>query len=1055
MFLNCLRNCILIIAGLLAPAVAMGAVDITKPALVSVAFAPGSVDVSATEQSIGITVAVADNGPGVQDIYCNLRSPTGRQNLGLYMGPGQLVSGTPIDGVFNTSQTLGVCAESGTWTLSSITVQDQCGNTTVYGPKAGATTLAYPPGMPTALVVTNTNAAQPLPGVTGFSYTPGAVAICATNTVTVTITGTNIASGNFTFVSPSGDNTAGGSFTSADETVPGTFTTSFTMGVCSEKGTWTLQSISVSNGDDSTGLSCGENVTYVRSHFPAGITQTTLPVSNPGYSVSTPELEAVWLESSTVDVSNGPITANVYVRAQDDTSGIAYGSGIYENAAGDMLELEFSNPEPGVIFSGDFQGTINIGACAAPGLYTLRTFTVNSVCGGETVYGPGKSAFPKGVLPSGFTVVDGAAAEGSLDVTIAPEDAIYNGAEWYLDDDGSQLYSSGEVVFGIAAGSHTIDFIPVYQGLYTPPAELQVNVNAGQTTYATGTYTPNFSTDAIQVNLVPAIIGGQWCVDFGPLQPSGATVTGLTDGSHTITFTDVNGFVAAQTQIVTTGGGQTLVTTGTYSQNPGIGALRVTLEPPGAANEGCTWSIDGGSQLTSGAIVKGLTAGPHTINFNAPNGSDNGVAPTETAYAIAGGTSAVTGTFPAISGSGSLMVTVTPGALSPYTRWYLTGGTEQKIGATLKGLPEGTYTVNFTTFGGFYTPPPQTVNVEPDETLAVSGTYIQAPPYVGQAERYAGLASSGTAYFTMVMNATGNFTGKLLTAPSGTYVLSGSLNATGSFQGMSLGSNPVEYSLQVTGTSAAASLATMTVGSNIIVGYPAAFVPTARGGVGKDTMLLSVTAPSIGVPQGVGYANATFAEGGTVNVAGNLGDGTAFSASSFLVDVSDVLEIFLFDPSIYGGQGVLSGNMVFSRSGTPFTGNLQWEKPPTTGSYYAGGFQTNLAVAGDYYRITKAAAFSSTLTFSGGVLPEPVVQPFDFAANGTVTVGTTTFRQISISINAATGAVTGYFRPAPYGAPVIPFSALILKDPHDPRAAGYFVGPVLSGTGLAGSVTLP
>jgi len=671
---------------------------------------------------------------------------------------------------------------------------------------------------------------------------------------------------------------------------------------------------------------------------------------------------------------------------------------------------------------------------------------------------PASNAFaPGGVAgsasPQSMDLPD---TEGSVEVTLEPYAALYYGGEWYLDGDGSQIYSSGQTVTGIAPGPHTVDFAGVYEGLYTPPAPVPVDVVAGQTVSVTGTYVQTSPSDGIQVNIIPDGIGGQWRIDSGGTWPGGVAAIGLADGSYTISFTPVNGFITPPSQIVTTGSDMTTITSGTYSQIPGIGSLTVNVVPQGADNEACTWSINGGVQRRGGTTLSGLPAAPYTVKFTAPSGSNYSAPPDQTVYVIASGNTTASGMFTAVSGAGSLKVTLSPRGVAAAGNWYLTGGPNKKSGVTLTGLPFGPYTVNFTPVGGYYTPQSQNITIEPDETLAVSGVYVEAPHFVGTAQSFSGLADSGSTYLTLTMNAVGRFTGKVLTAAPSTYTVSGSLNADGVFEGNTPGAHPVSYSLLVTGTSASSYIATFTIGTDTFSAYPAVYASGARVGSGKYTLLLNGTDPSADIPQGVGYANLSFKAGGYGSASGRLGDGTPFLASGLLVNVSGTDELFLFDPSIYGGKGLLSGGLVFSTDGTQFLANMLWIKPPGRGPYYAAGFQTALNVAGDFYNITAPASFSSTLTFSGGGLPAPVVQPFSYAANGVVTVANPAFPQIGFSINAYTGVIAGAFRPVIDGVTrYIPFSAMLLKDPLNPRAGGYFIGPVLSGTGVAGGVTLP
>ena len=69
-----------------------------------------------------------------------------------------------------------------------------------------------------------------------------------------------------------------------------------------------------------------------------------------------------------------------------------------------------------------------------------------------------------------------------------PITAIGNGALWQVD--GGLPQSSGAIVSGLAAGNHTVGFLPASG--WTTPANQTVNVSQNQTNTTTGTYTlPN------------------------------------------------------------------------------------------------------------------------------------------------------------------------------------------------------------------------------------------------------------------------------------------------------------------------------------------------------------------------------------------------------------------------------------------------------------------------------------------------------------------------------------------------------------------------------------
>jgi hypothetical protein len=284
------------------------------------------------------------------------------------------------------------------------------------------------------------------------------------------------------------------------------------------------------------------------------------------------------------------------------------------------------------------------------------------------------------------------------------------------------------------------------------------------------------------------------------------------------------------------------------------------------------------------------------------------------------------------------------------------------------------------------------------------------------------------------------------------YSISGSLNSAGDFSG-TYGKPPRPYIVEVTGSTPGTYILTGSADGVMLTAYPAAY---AKGQtvaeLGKYTALLTGTDTSLNVPQGIGYATVTVAKTGAGSVTGKLGDGTSFSASNVLVAGTNGNELFIYDPNIYGKKGLVSGYLQF---GNPpngaFLGMLLWEKSPHKGTYYADGFDTTLSVAGDLYDKTAPIPFTSgTLTLTGGGLLTTGTASFTVTPSGDVTIASPNKLKIKVS----TGAVSGSFLPDGATKPVS-FSGLWLQDPNDPRAGGYFLSPVVSGTGLSGSVTLP
>ena len=67
-------------------------------------------------------------------------------------------------------------------------------------------------------------------------------------------------------------------------------------------------------------------------------------------------------------------------------------------------------------------------------------------------------------------------------------------------------------------------------------------------------------------------------------------------------------------QTVAVSANATNAASGTYAAN--VGALQVTISPPGAVSAGAQWQVDGGPLQNSGAVVTNLAVGMHTVAFS-------------------------------------------------------------------------------------------------------------------------------------------------------------------------------------------------------------------------------------------------------------------------------------------------------------------------------------------------------------------------------------------------------------------------------------------------------
>ena len=237
-----------------------------------------------------------------------------------------------------------------------------------------------------------------------------------------------------------------------------------------------------------------------------------------------------------------------------------------------------------------------------------------------------------------------APAGGSVQVTIAPAGAISAGAQWQVN--GGAFQNSGATVGNLTVGNHTVSFKPVSG--WTTPSSQTVSVTANNTTTTTGTYVAIPQTGSVQVTIAPAgaiSAGAQWQVDGGAFQNSGAIVSGLSAGDHTISFKPVSGWTTPSNQLMPVSAGTTNSTSGTYVTAPTTGSLQVTINPAGAVSAGAQWQVDGGTFQDSGAILSGLSPGDHTISFKPVSGWST---PTNQIMPVtAGTTNATSGTYTA------------------------------------------------------------------------------------------------------------------------------------------------------------------------------------------------------------------------------------------------------------------------------------------------------------------------------------------------------------------------------------------------------------------------
>ncbi len=306
---------------------------------------------------------------------------------------------------------------------------------------------------------------------------------------------------------------------------------------------------------------------------------------------------------------------------------------------------------------------------------------------------------------------------GSLTVTIAPQEAITAGAQWKVD--GREWQNSGATASGIPVGSHTVTFKDV-TGWKTPTVQ-SVTISKDQTKTASGTYVQLLGSLRVTISPQAATTAGaQWQMDGGAWQNSGATLSSIPVGLHTVAFKDVAGWATPVAQVVTISSGSTTAVSATYAQH--VGSLTVTIAPQEAITAGAQWNVNGGEWQNSGTTIPGIPVGSYTVAFKDATGWKTPGA--QTVIISKDQAKTASGTY--VQLLGSLRVTISPQAATiAGAQWKVDSGAWINSEGTVPNIPIGLHTVTFKDVAGWTTPAPQAVTVEDGLTATASGEYVQ------------------------------------------------------------------------------------------------------------------------------------------------------------------------------------------------------------------------------------------------------------------------------------------------------------------------------------------
>lgn len=349
--------------------------DLTPPDVVEIGFNPATVDVSGADQVVTITLRVTDDLSGFGYSHASLISPSGKQTI--YLGYIPRVSGTALDGVYQTKVTLPKYSEGGTWYVSYLYLYDQAKN---YRYLRGTDIKAK--GLPSEFQVTSLSDTTP-PNVTECDPAPKTIDVSASDQlVTLTLRLTDDLSG-FSYgygglKSPSGKqwvyfnmyNTS--DYLISGDNMDGVYQTKVTFPKYSEAGTWDVYYLYLYDKAKNYRYLNGTNLKAMG--FSSAIQVTGRSDLTP------PDLAAFDYTPKSIDVSNSDQIVTFTLGITDDLSGFNYSYSTLRSPSGKQRVYWYTYNSTYYLKSGNILNGIYQNKATIPRYSEAGTWVVEHFC---------------------------------------------------------------------------------------------------------------------------------------------------------------------------------------------------------------------------------------------------------------------------------------------------------------------------------------------------------------------------------------------------------------------------------------------------------------------------------------------------------------------------------------------------------------------------------------------------------------------------------------------------------------------------------------------------
>ncbi len=334
--------------------------------------------------------------------------------------------------------------------------------------------------------------------------------------------------------------------------------------------------------------------------------------------------------------------------------------------------------------------------------------------------GPGQASNVFSNLPGGtyiVTVTDATGCSNTITVVVTTTSSlsgtiirtnascpgVNNGTITVTPTSGTAPYTysanggpsqSSNIFTGLAPGPYTIIFTDINGCTGSVSITVSPGTGISGSVSFTSATCAGANNGTITVNPTSGTAPYQYILDGGMPQASNV-FTGVSPGTHTVTFQDANGCQNTRTITIGTGAGLSGSISQTPSSCPSVNNGSITVTPT-TGTAPYTFALDGGTPQASN-IFSGVSSGSHTVVFRDANNC------TGTLTVTVGTGAGITGTFTktdaACAGVNNGTITITPTlGTAPY-QYSLNAGPNQP-GNTFSNLAPGTYTASFTDANG-------------------------------------------------------------------------------------------------------------------------------------------------------------------------------------------------------------------------------------------------------------------------------------------------------------------------------------------------------------------